>query len=204
MTVSGSPPDLRPSAAPKAVFSWWVTSSAVNAGSDADAGPEFHTGCLCSLYQRTCTSAAHGHLIEAICCQLDWRANLRCYDPQAMGEPTLYPIPSSQVYLSEVLDFSNAATGFSVLGMQAAIGRLLGPSLGGILANPTLKFEALRDVTLFQTFPFLLPCLISAGVAAIGIAVAYWMLPETLQPKDSLSLPGALRLTGPPNSVECV
>ena len=85
-----------------------------------------------------------------------------------------------QVYLSEILDFSNAALGFSIPGMQAAIGRLLGPSIGGLLSNPAAKFPALAHSSVFATYPYLLPCIISAVVSVAGILIAYRNLPETL------------------------
>eukprot|EP00667_Euglena_gracilis_P003261 EG_transcript_3272 len=92
-----------------------------------------------------------------------------------------------KVYLSEILDYGNAASGFAVIGMQAALGRLLGPSIGGLLSNPCRKFAALSGFSMLQQFPYILPCLLASLVGVVGIAVAYVNLPETFKilPKEN-------------------
>ena len=36
----------------------------------------------------------------------------------------------AKTYLAEVLDSSNQARGFAIIGLQSGIGRLIGPALG--------------------------------------------------------------------------
>lgn len=38
----------------------------------------------------------------------------------------------AKTYLAEILDDSNQGRGFAIIGMQAGIGRLFGPAIGGV------------------------------------------------------------------------
>uniref|UniRef100_A0A7S1NIR2 Major facilitator superfamily (MFS) profile domain-containing protein n=1 Tax=Eutreptiella gymnastica TaxID=73025 RepID=A0A7S1NIR2_9EUGL len=99
-----------------------------------------------------------------------------------------------KVYLGETLDSTNAALGFSIIGIQSAIGRFIGPVLGGLLSNPVRKYSLLAGVPILAQYPYLLPCLIGGLTAALGLLIVYKNLPETLQdesPSDTEAVSAA-------------
>jgi hypothetical protein len=49
---------------------------------------------------------------------------------------------------------------------------------GGTFADPATKYPEYFDYELFRTFPYFLPCLMSAIFAAIGGLLAYFFLEE--------------------------
>ncbi|MCJ1477458.1 hypothetical protein MMC13_006130 [Lambiella insularis] len=63
-------------------------------------------------------------------------------------------------------------------------GSILGPALGGTLAQPCLNYPTifLRG-TIFDRFPFLLPNLVCAIILACGVAIGVLFLQETHQEK---------------------
>ncbi|CAH1433412.1 unnamed protein product [Lactuca virosa] len=68
------------------------------------------------------------------------------------------------------------------------IGLIIGPALGGYLAQPAEKFPALvSSDSLFGRFPYLLPCL-CISIFALFVTIAAFWLPETLHfhKKDEL------------------
>jgi hypothetical protein len=81
--------------------------------------------------------------------------------------------------LRAVCDTTNESKAFAWFGLGSGIGAIIGPSLGGWLAQPASKY-ALLDVALFRTFPFLLPCMIGALVAAGSFVAAFFFLKETV------------------------
>lgn len=85
-------------------------------------------------------------------------------------------------YLSEILDNSNMASGFSVLGMTSGMGRLVGPMSGAFLANPATQYpRVFGSAELFVRFPYALPCMAGAAICILTIVMAYFYLAETLQ-----------------------
>lgn len=61
-----------------------------------------------------------------------------------------------------------------------SIGTILGPSIGGIFADPARNFPAVFSADgLFATFPYLLPNLICAALMGFSIVAAYLFLVET-------------------------
>jgi hypothetical protein len=82
--------------------------------------------------------------------------------------------------LTEVCDDSNQAAGFAVLGVEGGLSRLIGPSLGSFLAQPSDKYVLFRNAALFQDFPYLLPCLVGMGVGMVAATMVVLFIPETL------------------------
>lgn len=85
----------------------------------------------------------------------------------------------SKTYMAEILDDTNNARGMTLYGVIGGAGRILGPALGGYLSNPGLTYPGLFGGTIFETFPYLLPCAIVSGQCMIMTVVAYFELPET-------------------------
>ena len=82
-------------------------------------------------------------------------------------------------YLSEILDDTNQAKGFTCIGIASALGRLAAPVVGGFLSQPAGKYPWL-DTPLLRRFPYLLPCLFGVAVLAFSFIGAYKYLNETL------------------------
>lgn len=82
------------------------------------------------------------------------------------------------------------ARAYSVMPFVWSIGTIIGPAIGGTFADPTLTFPNIFSPDgLFNTFPYLLPNLICAGLLFISILAGYFLLQEThpdMQPRVSL------------------
>ena len=73
---------------------------------------------------------------------------------------------------------------FSVMPLVWSIGSIFGPSLGGALANPALKWsKVFGESGLFKTYPFALPNLVGAAFFLVGLSVGTLFLKETLETK---------------------
>jgi MFS family permease len=72
------------------------------------------------------------------------------------------------------------ARAYSVMPFVWSIGTIIGPTIGGLFAEPHDSFPNLfPDGSLFQKFPYLLPNLICATLQLISIALGYFLLEET-------------------------
>lgn len=68
---------------------------------------------------------------------------------------------------------------FSLFGFCSAIGYVIGPLLGGYLADPAAKLSFQGPGNIFAEYPYLLPCLV-CGCFDLAIAViAFFLLEET-------------------------
>lgn len=86
----------------------------------------------------------------------------------------------AKAYISEVCREEHQAVGMSVITTAWGIGLIIGPALGGLLAQPAEKYPHLvSEGSLFGRFPYLLPCLI-ISIFAAGVTVVTFWLPETL------------------------
>ncbi|EDQ86692.1 uncharacterized protein MONBRDRAFT_28003 [Monosiga brevicollis MX1] len=94
----------------------------------------------------------------------------------------------AKAYLSEVCDESNQARGYSVIGLCAGIGRLLGPGVGAFFSRPAETLP-MFDTPFWRHYPYFLPCCIGALMCAVSFALAYIYLEETVRPKPEASKP---------------
>ncbi|KAH7865961.1 hypothetical protein Vadar_013633 [Vaccinium darrowii] len=86
-----------------------------------------------------------------------------------------------KAYASEIFREEYQALGISAISTSWGIGLIIGPALGGFLAQPADKYPAIfsKD-SVFGRFPYFLPCLcISLFALVVTIATFFW-LPETL------------------------
>ncbi|KAF9592745.1 hypothetical protein IFM89_017315 [Coptis chinensis] len=83
-------------------------------------------------------------------------------------------------YASEVCREEHEGLGLSLVSMAWGIAIIIGPAIGGLLAQPAEKFPDLfSQDSVFGRYPYFLPCLcISILMAAVFVA-CFW-LPETL------------------------
>ncbi|KAG0038253.1 hypothetical protein BGZ82_000697 [Podila clonocystis] len=82
--------------------------------------------------------------------------------------------------LGEIADPSNQSQAFSIFGFAWGIGMIVGPVLGGYLANPAKNFpETFGNWQFFIDYPYFLPCLVAASGGVVGFIVGYFFLEET-------------------------
>ncbi|XP_030925632.1 protein ZINC INDUCED FACILITATOR 1-like isoform X1 [Quercus lobata] len=85
-----------------------------------------------------------------------------------------------RAYASEICRKEYQALGLSIISTSWGIGLVIGPALGGYLAQPAEKYPNIfSEESLFGRFPYLLPCLL-ISIFALGVAVLSCWLPETL------------------------
>ena len=82
-------------------------------------------------------------------------------------------------YLAEICDNSNMARGFSTIGLSAGLARFVAPVTGAYLASPVEQWPDVFAGTIFETFPYLLPCLVGALICAVSFVSALVSLQES-------------------------
>lgn len=81
--------------------------------------------------------------------------------------------------LGELVDESNEARAFGMLGFCYGLGMVIGPILGGSLVHPE-RISNIFANTIFQKFPYLLPNLVYSILSACAWLLGVCCLPETL------------------------
>ncbi|KAJ6778977.1 PROTEIN ZINC INDUCED FACILITATOR 1 [Salix koriyanagi] len=85
-----------------------------------------------------------------------------------------------RAYASEVCRKEYQALGMSIISTSWGIGLVIGPALGGFLAQPAEKFPNIFSPhSLFGRFPYLLPCLL-ISIFSAGVFFVCCLLPETI------------------------
>ncbi|KAM7270669.1 hypothetical protein ACFE04_029883 [Oxalis oulophora] len=85
-----------------------------------------------------------------------------------------------RAYVSEVCRKEHQALGMSIISTSWGIGLVIGPALGGFLAQPAEKYPGVfSEKSLFARFPYFLPCLLISTFSLVVFAVSC-SLPETL------------------------
>jgi len=90
--------------------------------------------------------------------------------------------------LTELCDDSNQAAAFAILGVNGGVSRSIGPSIGSFLSQPALKYESFKG-GIFDSYPYLLPCLVCVGIGLVSLIMIVYFLPETLNAKNSAKGP---------------
>ncbi|XVF23368.1 hypothetical protein REPUB_Repub13aG0032200 [Reevesia pubescens] len=85
-----------------------------------------------------------------------------------------------KAYAVEIFREEHQALGLTTVSTSWGIGLIIGPALGGFLAQPAEKYPNIfsKD-SLFGRFPYFLPCL-AISLFALGVTIATCWLPETL------------------------
>ncbi|XP_038689030.1 protein ZINC INDUCED FACILITATOR-LIKE 1-like isoform X2 [Tripterygium wilfordii] len=85
-----------------------------------------------------------------------------------------------KAYAIEILREEHQALGLSTVSAAWAVGLIIGPALGGFLAQPAEKYPNIfSKESLFGRFPYFLPCL-CISLFAFVVTIASCWLPETL------------------------
>ncbi|OAL53920.1 MFS general substrate transporter [Pyrenochaeta sp. DS3sAY3a] len=77
-----------------------------------------------------------------------------------------------------VTDERHQPRAYSIMPFVWCLGTIIGGALGGLLAEPAEALPIFKH-TLFETYPFLLPNLVCAGVVVFGLCVGILFLEET-------------------------
>ncbi|KAL5205107.1 hypothetical protein ABZP36_009978 [Zizania latifolia] len=85
-----------------------------------------------------------------------------------------------KAYSIEVCQTQHQALGLSIVSTAWGLGLVIGPALGGYLAQPVEKYpHVFSKESVFERFPYLLPCLGVSLFAAAVLISCIW-LPETM------------------------
>ena len=85
----------------------------------------------------------------------------------------------TKTYIGLITDETNEAQAFGFLALCWGIGGSVGPSLGGLLAQPALKYPHLFPTdSIWATHPYLLPCLVTSCIPITGFVMALAFLRE--------------------------
>jgi MFS transporter, DHA1 family, tetracycline resistance protein len=90
-------------------------------------------------------------------------------------------IAVARAYIGDVSNPQQLATRMGIIGAAFGLGFTIGPFLGGELSAPALRWETFQD-TIFETYPYLLPCLLASALSTVSLFVAIRNLPESLTP----------------------
>ncbi len=86
----------------------------------------------------------------------------------------------TRAYIADVTNPEDVAKNQGLLGVAFGTGFTIGPMIGGLLSSPadwtwTSAFES----TIFESYPYLLPCLLSSLLSFTGLILAIKFLPES-------------------------
>uniref|UniRef100_A0ACD5W0F4 Uncharacterized protein n=1 Tax=Avena sativa TaxID=4498 RepID=A0ACD5W0F4_AVESA len=112
-----------------------------------------------------------------------------------------------KAYATEVCRKEYSHLALSLISSSRAIGLIVGPAIGGYLAQPADKYPCIfSQQSIFGRFPYFLPCLSISILAVVALISCIW-LPETLhkhnEPVDSNnSIEAVEESVSEPNSEE--
>ncbi|KAI9218501.1 major facilitator superfamily domain-containing protein [Blastocladiella britannica] len=101
--------------------------------------------------------------------------------------------------LGELCDDSNQDRGFALFGIAWGIGGIVGPMIGGLLADPAHQYPNLfGDCSFLVQYPYALPCMVSALVSLVGFVAGLVFLDETHPDLRTPRLASAHLVEAPP------
>ncbi|KAI5077229.1 hypothetical protein GOP47_0007053, partial [Adiantum capillus-veneris] len=93
-----------------------------------------------------------------------------------------------RAYASEICTREYQALGLSMVGTMWGVGLIIGPAIGGYLSQPSDKYPSLfPSGSLFDRFPYALPCICISAIACFGVFVSFW-LPESIHKHPKIDL----------------
>lgn len=95
-------------------------------------------------------------------------------------------IAVARAYIGDVSSPKQLATRMGLIGAAFGLGFTIGPFLGGELSSPAERWSLFRD-TIFETYPYLLPCILASVLSIFSLLLAFKYLPESLAPESRSS-----------------
>ncbi|EGC33731.1 hypothetical protein DICPUDRAFT_88644 [Dictyostelium purpureum] len=94
-----------------------------------------------------------------------------------------------KTYIGETTTKSNQIEAFGWIGLTWGLGAILGPTLGGLLADPVKNYPSVfGNSKLLIKHPYILPNILIAIITSIGCAFTYFFMNETLNVNKSKSI----------------
>ncbi|KAL6849979.1 hypothetical protein ACP4OV_020606 [Aristida adscensionis] len=85
-----------------------------------------------------------------------------------------------KAYATEVVRKEYNHMALAVVSSSRGIGLIVGPAIGGYLAQPVDKYPGIfSEKSIFGRFPYFLPCFCISSLSVIALIACFW-LPETL------------------------
>ena len=88
-------------------------------------------------------------------------------------------IAVARAYIGDVSTSTQLASRMGIIGAAFGLGFTVGPFLGGELSSPAERWDMFVG-TIFETYPYLLPCIIASFLSIFSLLLAFWYLPESL------------------------
>ena len=85
----------------------------------------------------------------------------------------------ARAYIGDVSSPNQLATRMGLIGAAFGLGFTIGPFIGGEFSNPAERWNLFVG-TVFDTYPYLLPCTIASALSAGSLILAYYKLPESI------------------------
>ncbi|KAI1782115.1 hypothetical protein LXA43DRAFT_1150445 [Ganoderma leucocontextum] len=82
--------------------------------------------------------------------------------------------------MAEIMDSTNRARGFAYLPMIWSLGSTIGPIIGGVFSMPADHWPAFQHGAFWRTYPYFLPCVVTACISISAFVFALVGLKETL------------------------
>jgi hypothetical protein len=111
----------------------------------------------------------------------------------------------AKTLVSELCPPKHEARGMGLTTGCWSLGLVFGPACGGLLASPAQLYPRYFTGTIFETFPYLLPNLVTAFFALLGAILLFLFFPETLTSDPLTSPPQGQNSSSsnpPPSSTE--
>ena len=96
-------------------------------------------------------------------------------------------IAVAKAYIGDISDKTNLAKRMGLIGAAFGVGFTIGPFIGGEFSSPAEKWDWFVG-TIFDTYPYLLPCLIASLLSTISFFFAIKKLPESHKPSSEIKI----------------
>jgi MFS family permease len=132
------------------------------------------------LLAMTCAMASS--LTFGFSTNLKWAIVARAFSGASNGNVGILRTTVAEMVPQKVLQ----PKAFAVLPLIWTMGSIIGPVLGGLLANPVVNLpEVFGDSKFFTKFPYVLPNLVNGVIFTFGLLVGVLFLKESLETKKN-------------------
>ncbi len=103
-------------------------------------------------------------------------------------------IAVARAYIGDISRPEQMASRMGLIGASFGLGFTFGPFIGGELSAPADRW-AVFEGTIFDAYPYLLPCLVASALSIVSLVLARTRLPESL-PREARSRASHLDWSG--------